>query len=121
MALKQFTCNFYKELQIGKRVKFKNGFFETEDPGLQAQIEQSSGFGVHIHYKDSIEEMERIGRERQENTAAEKARKRKEFLDEMDAEEKAESEKSAKKETEVEAVAAKKKNDKRLKAADRIL
>ena len=73
--LKQYVCNFYKELQLGKDVKFRNGFFETDNPETQAQIESSQGFGVHIHFKDSLKEMERVGRERQEKEAAEKAEK----------------------------------------------
>lgn len=96
MGLKQYVCNLYKELQIGKDVKFQNGFFETDDPEIQAKIERSSGFENHIHFKDALEEMERIGLQRQEETAGERARERRRILDEIAADEKAESRRRAK-------------------------
>ena len=91
VQLKQYVCNFYKELQLGRDVKFQNGFFETNDPKIQTKIESSQGFGVNIHFKDSLEEMARIGRERQETEAAEKAERRTAVLEELAKEEEAEA------------------------------
>ena len=124
MAYKAYVNNFNKELQIGsnsRHIKFKNGFFATEDPEIQAKIESSQGFGVNIHFQDTLEEMERMGRERQEKEGAEKARKRKEFLAEMEAEEKVAAEAKIKEEVKVERTEAKSKINKRLAAADRVL
>ena len=121
MAWKQYVCNFFKELQLGRNVKFHDGFFETDDPIIQAKIESSDGFNVHIHFKDSLKEMERMSRDREEGVAADKARKRKEFLDEIAAEEKAENGKAAKATAEDKATAGKEKSRKELRAADRIL
>ena len=120
-ALRQYVCNLYKELQSGSKGKFSMGFFETDDPVLQAQIESTNGFGPHIHYRDSLEEMERIGREREEQTQGERARKRKEFLAEMDAEAKAKSKEKAVERTKTRAAAEKQKEKKKLAAADRVL
>jgi len=106
--LKQYVCNFYKELQLGKDVKFRNGFFETDNPETQAKIESSQGFGVHIHFKDSLKEMERVGRERQEKEAAEKAERRIAVLAELAAEEEAEANRSESEKADAELVTGQK-------------
>ncbi len=120
-VLRQYVNNFHKQLQIGKHVKFDNGFFETEDPELQALIESNNAFGVHIHFKDTPEEMARLGLKRQEEEAAEKARKRREFLAEIKAEEdEAEKEKVEKQEKE-KVEAEKEKAGQKLRAANKIV
>ncbi len=75
--LKQYVNNLHKELQIGKHVKFRGGSFETEDPKLQELIERDNAFGSAIHFKDSIEEMERLGREGEEKAAEELTKEKK--------------------------------------------
>ncbi len=119
--LKQYVNNLHKELRIGRHVKFQKGFFETEDPLLQAQIEGTNDFGSSIHFVDSVEEMERIGRERQEGVAGEKAKKRKELLDEIAAEEKAAEDNDKKEARETKAQKQKGTATRRLRAADKVL
>ena len=124
MSYRAYVCNFFKELQIGNNargIKFQNGFFETDDPEIQQVIETSQGFGVHIHLKDSLEEMERIGKERQEAAAGEKAKRKKEVLDEIAADDKAESDKKAKLEAEAKKASEKRKTIGKLAAADKVL
>lgn len=119
--LRQYTCNRYKELRIGKSIKFENGFYETDDVELQELMEANDWFGVHIHFKDSIEEMERVGLERQEAVSGEKARKKAEFLKEMNAEERAEAKKAAKNDAEAQTAAEKQTGRKKLAAAEKVL
>lgn len=95
MALRQYVCNTWKKLQIGKYVKFKGGAFETEDQKLQELIEKNNAFGSAIHYKDSLDEMNRLGREREEQATVARAKERKRVLREIADEEKAESDKRA--------------------------
>ncbi len=121
MSLKQYVNNFHKQLQIGKHVKFDNGFYETEDLELQALIESNNAFGVHIHFKDTPEEMARIGLKRQEGMAGEKARKRKEVLAEIAAEEEAEKQKQAEAEKKEKADKEKSSSERKLRAADKVL
>ena len=97
MGLRQYACNLNKELQIGSRVKFVNGFYETFDLDIQRQIEGSSGFPHSIHYVDSVAEMERIGRERDEKESAERARTRERVLQEIAEEDEQERKRKAKK------------------------
>jgi hypothetical protein len=49
--------NRYPFWQIGDLVKFENGVFETEDVALQALIESRPEFGVHIHPRETAEEL----------------------------------------------------------------
>ena len=121
MAFRAYVCNLYKSLRIGKDVKFENGLFETDDTEIQGKIEASNGFGVHIHYRDSVEEMERIGRQRQEKEAADKARKRREFLAEMEAEENAAREKQGKVAKAEKGEEGKLRGRKRIEVADKVL
>ena len=88
--LKQYVNNLHKQLQIGKYVKFVDGFYETDDPKLQAQIEGTNAFGPSIHYKDSLEEMARLGREREEQGASERIKERRRITQEIADEKEAE-------------------------------
>lgn|SRR3990167_4555851 len=124
MGLRQYVNNFQKELQIGSNsngVKFRGGFYETEDPKRQELIETNDAFGVSIHFMDSVEEMERIGKVRQETEGADKARKRKEFLAEMEAEDKAEADRKEKAAAELDAADKKKTINKKHAAASKVL
>lgn len=108
MGLRQYTCNFHKSLMLGNKrdgmAQFADGYFETEDPRIQHMIESNNAFGTSIHFKDSVEEMERIGRQRQEKVAGEAAALRKKIMDEQAAEEKEQQkQKSAKAKAEAEA------------------
>ena len=120
-VLRQYVNNFHKQLQIGKHIKFDNGFFETEDTELQALIESNNAFGVHIHFKDTPEEMARLGLKRQEDEAAEKARKRTAFLAEIKAEEDEVKKEKAEKEKEEATEKKKEKAGQKLRAADKVL
>src|SRR6266446_8334363 len=42
---KTYVCRTWPRLAIGK-VRFRNGFFQTSDPGLQRTVEKAAGFGV---------------------------------------------------------------------------
>ena len=87
MSYKSYVCNLWKELRIGPKVAFKNGFFETDDPQLQGLIERNNAFGSAIHFKDTEEEMARQGRVREEEASAKRAQARQAMLDEMKKEE----------------------------------
>ena len=95
MALREYVNNLHKQLQIGKYVKFVGGFYSTDDLDLQKLIESNNAFGTSIHFRDSLEIMERRGREREEAAAAERAVERKRILAEIAKEEKEESERKA--------------------------
>lgn len=101
--LRQYVCNIWKGLQIGKHVKFRGGSFETEDPKLQELVERNNAFGSAIHFKDSLEEMERIGRERDEKASVERIKERKRVLREIADEEKAEADRRVAEKAEIEA------------------
>jgi hypothetical protein len=45
---KRYRCGRYPFYVIGKRVRFKDGSFETEDAELQRIVESNDWFGVHI-------------------------------------------------------------------------
>lgn len=103
-----YVCNLYRELQIGAKIKFKDGKFMTDDPVLQQQIESRGEFGASIHYQDGIEEMAREGRRIREEESALRASRRKALMDEVDKEEK-EAAEAAKKEKAAAATEEKKK------------
>ncbi len=44
-----YRCTKWPSLSIGKRIRFRDGLFETRDPELQKKIERNDSFGVHIH------------------------------------------------------------------------
>lgn len=117
--LRQYVNNLQKELMIGttsigykKPVRFLNGFYETDDPKIQGLIERNGAFGASIHFKDTEEEMARLGREKSEKATAEKARLRQEMIDQMKAEDKA-----AKEQADKDTASAKKKADKEAEQA----
>lgn len=45
---KVYQCARWPYLRIGKKVKFENGCFETEDTEIQALIEAKPEYGAHI-------------------------------------------------------------------------
>lgn len=45
---KTYICATWPYLAIGKRVEFKGGLFETDDPELQKIIEGNEAFGAQI-------------------------------------------------------------------------
>jgi len=45
---KTYACSTWPSLSIGRRVRFRNGIFETADPRLQQLIKEAHGFGVYI-------------------------------------------------------------------------
>jgi len=100
MSLRQYVCNTYKQLRIGKYVQFKEGSYETEEKDLQELIEGNNLFGVSIHFKDTIEEMDRLGKERDEKGAAERAAERRRIMTEIDEDERVEKERKADKRAE---------------------
>jgi len=95
MALRLYVCNTYKQLRIGKYIQFKEGSYETEEKDLQELIEANNLFGISIHFKDTIEEMEKLGKERDEQGAAKRAAERKRIMTEMDEDERIERERKA--------------------------
>jgi|TARA_Y100000034_G_scaffold109441_2_gene140773 hypothetical protein len=46
------VCNRYKELRIGKEIKFENGLFKTTDPKVIAKLKANDGWLVFIHPRD---------------------------------------------------------------------
>jgi len=48
MALKRYSCQMVPNLRIGSRIKFSNGFFETDLSSLQRLIEQNDLWGARI-------------------------------------------------------------------------
>jgi len=46
------VCNRFKELRIGKEIKFENGLFKTTDPKVIAKIKANDGWRVFIHLRD---------------------------------------------------------------------
>lgn len=44
-----YCCAKWPSLSIGRRIRFRDGLFETRDPELQNEIESNDSFGVHIH------------------------------------------------------------------------
>jgi hypothetical protein len=48
-----YSCVRYPELRIGRGIVFRDGRFETADPGLQALVEGNSWFGVFIERADA--------------------------------------------------------------------
>ncbi len=44
---KVYSCK-YPRFTIGNKIRFRNGWFETEDVRLQGIIESNEWFGVHI-------------------------------------------------------------------------
>jgi len=49
------VCNRFKELRIGKEIKFENGLFKTTDPKVIAKIKKikaNDGWRVFIHLRD---------------------------------------------------------------------
>ena len=115
-----YVCNTWKSLQIGRHVKFQDGFFETDDPELQNEIEKNNAFGIAIHYQDTLEVMEARGRELSEQRAAEKARRRQELLDELAAEDRDERARLAKLAEEQEQREGKRRAEATLRAADEV-
>ncbi len=43
-----YQCSRWPRLNIGKRVRFEAGYFETEDPELQRAIESNEAYQVQI-------------------------------------------------------------------------
>jgi hypothetical protein len=118
--IKQYICNLWRNLQMGKNIRFVDGFFETDDPKLQAIIENNGQFGANIHFKDCEEEMERQGRIRREEEASRRASERKRILDEIAAEEQADVAQKTKDKAVAEAATKTKKEDQKLAAADKL-
>jgi hypothetical protein len=50
MSMKGYACNRFPQYGIGTKVKFNDGFFETDDPEVQKLIESHAWFGVHIGF-----------------------------------------------------------------------
>lgn len=46
---KTYTCNRFKQLQIGSSIRFADAVFTTEDETLQAQVESNEWYGIFIH------------------------------------------------------------------------
>ncbi len=44
-----YCCTKWPSLSIGKRIRFRDGLFETRNPELQKEIERNDSFGAHIH------------------------------------------------------------------------
>ena len=47
-----YRCRRYPQLAIGKRVRFSNGIFETNDSDLQRFVESNEWFGIYIERID---------------------------------------------------------------------
>jgi len=47
-----FVCNKYKELRIGKDIKFENGLFKTTNPNVIAKMKENDGWLMFIHPRD---------------------------------------------------------------------
>jgi len=45
---KTYACSTWPSLSIGRSVRFRDGFFETNDPETQRLIERAHGFGIQI-------------------------------------------------------------------------
>jgi len=57
MSKRGYVSNRFPELVLGERVRFENGVFETDDPAVIALIESNEWFGVHIHPRETPEEI----------------------------------------------------------------
>lgn len=121
MSNRQYVCNLWPELVIGAKVKFRGGFFETDDEQLQQLVESRDAFGTSIHYKDTIEAMEAAGRHASEEKANKKARDRQELLDALAELEKDEGKEAAKEEARLRQEAEDAEAAKLLKAADKVV
>jgi hypothetical protein len=47
-ARKAYASLRWPELTIGPRIKFRGGFFVSDEPALQRIVENATGFGVYI-------------------------------------------------------------------------
>jgi hypothetical protein len=52
-----YRCRRYPQLAIGKRVRFSNGIFETNDSDLQRFVESNEWFGIYIERIDLVGQM----------------------------------------------------------------
>lgn len=118
MGTRDYVCNLWPKLRIGKFVKFVGGKFSTSDETLQKQIESNGAFGSAIHWQDSVEDMAARSRTSDEEAKNLKLRRQKEVLDEIAADKKA-SEGAAKIKADAEAEMAKVKANQKAEA-DRI-
>jgi len=96
VGYKIYVCNLFPKLMISTGlpcgpVHFEGAQFGTDDPAVQQIIESNAQFGTSIHFKDTEEEMARMGRALREERAAIRGKERKKLLQQMKEDEEADN------------------------------